>query len=56
VAGVEFEPDDADLLGTLLLTEHETFIGTREVRLERVVKRVKRARGPASRRVQISAE
>ena len=34
VAGVELEPDDAGLLGTLLLTEHEESIGTRAACLE----------------------
>ena len=31
VAGVELEPDDAGLLGTLLLTEHEGCIGRRDL-------------------------
>ena len=33
VAGVELEPDDAGLLGTLLLTEHEGCIGSSGRRL-----------------------
>ena len=52
VAGVELEPDDAGLGGTLLLTEHEACIGIRGrgLRASTLVKRTKRARGPASRR------